>query len=91
MTLKELSEKMYAAFIRNGYPGIAGIGETDASWIFVPARENPNEKEYGLHPYVVDKKTIAIRIFDVLDPNDWDMLKTAKKIDVPKDMKPLYQ
>lgn len=90
MNFSELCREMYTAFLRGGHPGISGIADAGECWVFKPASEKPDVREYGLYPYFVDKNTGTIRVFNFCSQKDWDLIENAENIDVPQELKPKY-
>ena len=76
---------LYKAILRSGHPGIEAAGDAGNFWIISPAPENPEEIEYGLSPYFVNKKTGAISCFSVTEDEDWERLENATRMIVPKE------
>lgn len=90
MDFYEACEMMYKAIRRGGHPGIEAAGDAGSCWLISPASEVPEEIEYGLAPYFVDKKTGNISCFSVTDEEDWERMETAIPITVPKEFMPNY-
>lgn len=82
----DICKRVYAIFLRSGYPGIEAVGETKDAWIISPVPEELGRIEYGTNIYIIDKKTGDIRLFDFFDDNDRNIYCTATKVDVPEDL-----